>query len=246
MLLHIIEIIDVFTICYFTVECLNVFIKMTNSYTFSPRPLVWWSIPKVEYLIRWICAPRKLKFMKVYRLFLLLLVVIGRNQFQGTNASWRVCKKRNAMQFPMAPKNRWFPRPQWTWSTSWRSSLSTSPSCSRASRTLRSSARLARSSGLSRWQLKAKSRIDVDYLWVKKCIFLPRRWCGFWGFIALFVTLQACSLYSSPSNRHSAYIWYNIETKMVWCHWNMRIQFLLVLRLTKSLDFSSSWLLWQF
>ena len=95
MLLHIIEIIDVFTICYFTVECLNVFIKMINSYTFSPRPLVWWSIPKVEYLIRWICAPRKLKFMKVYWLFLLLF---GRYRkepiFKALMQVWRVCKKK--------------------------------------------------------------------------------------------------------------------------------------------------------
>ena len=128
--------------------------------------------------------------------------------FKALMQVWRVCKKRMQCNFQWLQKKQIIsnPRPQWTWSTSWRSSLSTSPSCSRASRTLRSSARLARSSGSSRWQLKAKSRIDVDYLWVKKCIFLPRRWCGFWGFIALFVTLQACSLYSSPSNRHSAYI----------------------------------------
>ena len=58
----------------------------------------------------------------------------------------------------------------------------------------------------------------------------------FAGLQSLFFTLQqAFSIF-----------WYNIETKMVWCHWNIGIHSPLVLRLTKSLDFSSYWLQWQF
>ena len=93
----------------------------------------------MEYLIRWLCSPRKLKFMKVCSLCWGICVFFYMNNLWILQKSFMllICG--------------WSFRLRWTWSTSWRLSPSTSLSSWRALRTLRSSARLARSSGWSRW-----------------------------------------------------------------------------------------------